>query len=491
MKFVVSGKEMINCINLIEIVAAVVSLLNSNPFNKESLGVDRVVLKRIDELWVDFCMILEKNLYNTNFIQPEDKFTNFLFLIALSPKNYVLTSYPTDQDGPIRNIGEFKRQVKQKIITQQKTATTSVSHYSPDSEGYETEDRMVNQNQGPTFYAEAPYASFILCNKGFALQVLNSLKSRSVLMATATMGYRLHQTFLNLVESPVLNYQVPSNTPKLDKLLVIASPINYFTIKRNLWEKFWAQFSSAFSEMMTKPIIERDRQVGLTNGGSYCLLLCATEENALNLQKQVLPRGNKHFSKLAGGIESGHNFYFHRTPTAQNELSCRIASLQGGAATGLNLPEHSLLMCAADSYKPASLCYKRNDLEAFNSQFLDSFTSLTQACGRVARKTEYEVKFPETPTCRTIFLSGTDQFPGIAEAVVQKQSNLYKEVNLVQLDFLEEWIRRFTRSKITLDFFKFHQNLEDKSFQKDLFEQEISDIADFRFLIFKEILKYI
>lgn len=431
------------------------------------------IFEEIKEFYSDFSEILAKNRYSFNQIYPQTADCALLINLCCSLDSSIVTTYPAGPEGIIHDLDSFKNEVRKFLeksskgspTPSQEVSATTMSGDSISNPSFSSQTKSLNLNPENTvlveqnesslekgnltsdlrkvadlkFTHEAPFTSRIVLNNTYILQLLNELKSRT-LLATATPPYHLMEKIHGEFSK---NASFLSSVPfpnKLDEVVIFAAETDYFSNNSKKWKNFWKLFGQSFYKNVT--CCEKAQK---ESEPIYGLMFPSDDTRAKFFVEYCLPLKSEYFTYIKGGFEQVELSRFIPEGSHKAKYSLRVSSIQSSLSVGLSLPNHKFILAATNIFKPSSFCRAFQGFEVFDAQFLSAYQNFIQAVGRNARKTQEELKNPEKKSIRVIFLSKSNVYPSMISSLIKEFEKAYKKVTFIPLGELEFQIASLSR----------------------------------------------
>lgn len=287
------------------------------------------------------------------------------------------------------------------------------------------------------------------------LPVYLASQMKSCIFGTATIS-QFHQKLLReSVNSSLALYQMTRSQPKLGRVYLIFSESNWFShFHLNFWSRVFSLTSK--SPFYTLGFLQSFKQAKL--------FYDFARTHSLPVGLLI---GDSELSSDSGDTQKAY-------PFDESKIKTHIGSSHGIIGTGLDLPTRKLLFANADVFKPVSAYWYNSTPEEFvKLQTEDLAHSILQNLGRFARfSTEEKDKNFTQETRRVAFILGSQEHPGLQSIIISMLSNLFHNVEIIDLDSYENQYTSTSRPKS----------------EKNINSDEVS-VWDIRVTIIEEALK--
>jgi hypothetical protein len=433
----------------------------------------------LDLLFNDFVEIFYKNGCKVEIIDVPNKEIALITAIMFSLSSQIRTSYPFSKEGTLHDLVQWRT-----MATQNKKLN-KIS-----SENLENDSNPPNDSNPSTlveaswisYTSDAPFTTNITIFEGLPLDLLVSLPTKSVIATSATLPNYVVSLIKDEYDEKVNVLKAESNIPKINKLYLFTTDIDYYQNRRQSWRNMWENFGDFFYNKITKKSTKSEG-----DDSTYGLILVPTNRIAKSFYGTNLPSNSQHFSIIKGSWERFSNAPFNKKGSQTASYCLRVASIQSSLGAGLNLPNHKFLMIGAEVFKPYSTLFKHPNIEVCDARKVDAYLQLVQGIGRIGRKSKSELENPEIETSRVCFLTGCRKFPTIPIQLIESLKSTYDEIISFNLSKLENElfaIFQYQKNCQVLELL-FSQLKEDE--YKNILKYKIINAEDFRYLLLTDI----
>lgn len=445
------------------------------------------VYETIKELGHDFTQIftLKPQLKQ---IEPETLKSAFTLSTMVSQNTFIVFYNAIERNSKrkILNFEELKNSIKKESKESKESKEPNENLLSLDENDEELKTDNIKEN-----IKEKPLIIDMIKELPFTTQMTSSNILDFLILAKFNQTNIASATYSFVTISPILAsienlrwIQLSSNQPKLDKIILLKSNLDWFTQHSEDHQEAWADFGSFFYENFSKGNESLE-------GRKFGLLLAPDNRTAEGFYTHgIKNEGKKFFTLIKASTEESElkeSKTFEVAPDLGSEMSFRIGSTLSTISVGLNMPQHVFIIAAANTYKPLSTIWQYGDIGTKDARNYEIANSLIQAIGRCARRTELEKK-TQSPTIRMALISKSDVFPTSVRVLGSYSQKFYKNVKILDLSEFDNLVSKIIRPKIL--------NLElSYKFKKDsiLFNkinslEHIRNKDDFRFSLLKELM---
>jgi hypothetical protein len=451
----------------------------------------KLVLENLNKIATNYVYVLLNFEFNQRSdLVPTTEVEALSLQLILSQNHYVLSFYPnSNKTGTILNFNEYTNKVLEINAAKDKQSQEGqeVQEVQEGQEGQEVQEGQVkktykkranqtnleeenqseieneaseledkNKNKEKLSYiSEMPFTKNI-----WDLQACKSLSLFSVAELILMEGFNqvffvsatYSSTVIDNLKTSLDNigfYDIGFQQTKLNRLVIIRSGIDWFTLGapkvdiRSLWLDFAKHFSDLFN---SEPNQDETYY-------KQCLFLAATNSAANNFCNYKIPKDSNLFSQIVASSEQTMDVKiterrgFKILQGAFDKSVVRVSSIQSTVAAGLNMPQQTFIIAAANVFKPTSIIWRQVGLEIADARYTEALIALIQAVGRSARLSKYE-KETNAYTSRLVLISSANTFPNIATALVQNSLNFYETVEIMDLEGFDR--------ELSLNFRSFH-----------------------------------
>lgn len=410
----------------------------------------------LDKIGSNFADVFVNIQNELDEITPSTEEEALTMNFILSKNCYLISYNPvySDSKKSVYDFNEYKNCVQRKnVITKNlQDINKTLETTNDEEEKKKLDESIVNlqneiKNSKFNYQKEVCFTSELTLFSMPELYILSHFQTVILLSATysAAMISQIYNYFDNI------NFiDIPNMQPKLKKLVLISSHIDWFANKKPEWQQGWGSLAEHFKENVWGDVDDN-------NDHKHGLLLTPTNDQAERFFQYGINTKKELFSLIKGTEErtSTNRHYMQDEITDSNAFVIspgdaskvfRISSILSTVSVGLNMPQHVFIIASANTYKPISTVWKYGDVNLNDARNYETIMSLLQAIGRNARRSEQEKEKEEDPL-RIILISKANTFQNTIPIIVEYSLNLYEEVEVCDISFFEGLISTRFRSE--------------------------------------------
>lgn len=290
-------------------------------------------------------------------------------------------------------------------------------------------------------------------------------KFRTAAFLSATYSLPVSKILQQCVENLAF-LEFKSNLESLDRMVFIKSDVDWYGNTKDNWSDAWTNFADFFYKTYVKNIVKEERKYGLFLAPSNLSGKYFFDANVKKSELWCYVVSDKESFKSPKNFtdyEDGQETYVEQTryKPKPDDIESRIFRIGSGLSTmsvGINLPEHSFVVAAANAFRPLSSLWKYGNIPVIDIRNYEVCLALSQSIGRVARKSLYE-KENNLFTGRCVLVSKANTHVNTVEILAQYSTKFYKRVDIIDIKPFEDLLYTNTRSTNLNSSFQTYKNL--------------------------------